>query len=718
MNRLNVILAAALCGVLGCEGRATFQRTEPPEGGSTVTEGEAWAPIVDSLSCGPVQGAGPFQTTCAFAVTAGTPSVCELSLPTGVLSRDRFEDCATGELTVLLPSVGAHTLTVTVTDLDGLHTQAEVALVADNVAPAIIRFEPQRHRGTAPVTTGFELEVSDTNFDTLTCALLLDGAATPTETFVPCQSHASQSFTFPQGVHTAKLRVEDGRGGVAEKDVTLESVPPVGDVRVVAVEFGQSVIKENLKLVEGKDALLRVIAVSDTPGLASTGRVSLIQGGAVADTRPLSTPTTVPTVEQRNSLAATFNATVPASWVAPGMTLRVELDPADFLPETDELNNVRELTPVVGKGTVLRITGVPVEHQGMTATVPAFEDTLLGHFPLKTVQRTVRAPYVFTGDFTNAYSGWNDLLSQISALRFADGSTDYYFGFIRNGGGGIAGLGFLGSPIAVGLDYYGHVVPHELGHNFGLPHAPCGPVSQVDSNYPYAGGEIGTFGIDLDFQQLIPATMKDLMSYCHPSWISDYNYAKTQNFLEAYASAAPSQASATSSLLLSGWIDAEGEIHVRPLHRIHARPGPPQDGSIQARLHTDADVVEVPLSVQHVADGELRHFTAVIPDPGPIERLELLDGKTFYAQDARFAAVPGSALAVHETAQTLRVTWDAASGKTAAVAWLGDGERITIGLWLEGGDVHLPISELPSGGQFEISLSGGLSPVRHVVTRR
>jgi hypothetical protein len=65
---------------------------------------------------------------------------------------------------------------------------------------------------------------------------------------------------------------------------------------------------------------------------------------------------------------------------------------------------------------------------------------------------------------------------------------------------------------------------HELGHSLGLPHAPCG----VDGGpFPYENASIGVWGYSLGAQELRdPSEYKDMMSYCDPSFISDYNFEK------------------------------------------------------------------------------------------------------------------------------------------------------------------------------------------------
>ena len=89
------------------------------------------------------------------------------------------------------------------------------------------------------------------------------------------------------------------------------------------------------------------------------------------------------------------------------------------------------------------------------------------------------------------------------------------------------GYGYVPGRAAVGWDKLpsaSGVAAHELGHNFGRSHAPCGGVASPDPNYPYAGGVTGQWGYDLVAGTLKPPTNTDLMGYCGNTWISDYTY--------------------------------------------------------------------------------------------------------------------------------------------------------------------------------------------------
>ena len=52
----------------------------------------------------------------------------------------------------------------------------------------------------------------------------------------------------------------------------------------------------------------------------------------------------------------------------------------------------------------------------------------------------------------------------------------------------------------------------------------------MDPDYPYRDGNIGVYGYDARSGALVDPSTPDLMSYCHPQWISDYNFKKALEY--------------------------------------------------------------------------------------------------------------------------------------------------------------------------------------------
>jgi hypothetical protein len=73
---------------------------------------------------------------------------------------------------------------------------------------------------------------------------------------------------------------------------------------------------------------------------------------------------------------------------------------------------------------------------------------------------------------------------------------------------------------------------HELGHLHMLKHAPCGDPENVDPLFPYPDAAITVEGYDVRTGELVPPTHKDMMAYCYPRWVSDYNFGKLAEWVQ------------------------------------------------------------------------------------------------------------------------------------------------------------------------------------------
>ena len=116
---------------------------------------------------------------------------------------------------------------------------------------------------------------------------------------------------------------------------------------------------------------------------------------------------------------------------------------------------------------------------------------------------------------------------------------------------------------------------HEIGHNLSLRHAPCGiEENGADENYPYADGSIGDeFGYFISDRRRVASShdVYDIMSYCTPTFISQYYFSQAaRNLLERRPTETTSVVLATatsnpptvdqpgSKLVFSGTVDLHG----------------------------------------------------------------------------------------------------------------------------------------------------------------
>ena len=275
-------------------------------------------------------------------------------------------------------------------------------------------------------------------------------------------------------------------------------------------------------------------------------------------------PATVPVNPSEADLGSTYNWAFADTFLRLGAEIYLKVDPANEYFEANEGNNRWPVSGYydldVAKVPRFGITLVPIKLNGEAAVVtPQSAATLLAKtqkvFPIAGSDVTVRSAYAFNG---NTQGDWSTLLYEIAQLRVSDGSSDLYVALLPGPiSGGIGGIGFIGAPAAVSIQSEG-VVAHEIGHTLSLPHAPCGSPAGPDPDYPYPTGSIGTWGYDIVTGSAFnPSSHTDLMSYCSPTWVSDYNFGKSLAFRTAtygYGAVEPVAAGRTA-LTVFGAID-------------------------------------------------------------------------------------------------------------------------------------------------------------------
>ena len=308
---------------------------------------------------------------------------------------------------------------------------------------------------------------------------------------------------------------------------------------------------------------------------------------------------------------------LPYSWHLPGskIHLKAVVNPDKSIAETDFANNT---LMVSGRGFAkeiqIDVCFVPVKAGGLVpdltdnADLNAMTAFLWATFPVGKVnwRYKIGGPlkadydYTFPGDGTCG-KGWAKLLSDLEDLYDAWKNRPvnaFIVGLLEKvppSGGGCGAVGRHVSACYVSEWSYG-TLAHELGHNLGRLHAPCG-VSPADEKYPdyknpdgsaLPSGSIGEVGFNVFAHYVLkpqivynPFVYSDFMSYCSPKWVSPYTYeAMFWKLSERHGIPwvpASSAGAAHSSYLVTSGIVYDGQIDVPRPFWIEARPAGSHD---------------------------------------------------------------------------------------------------------------------------------------------
>lgn len=337
--------------------------------------------------------------------------------------------------------------------------------------------------------------------------------------------------------------------------ITDISVYQVGKIQIMKDGSAVERADRPADIIQGKSGRVRVFVKLEAGWVNRTvsARLLLTNNGDMKSNYFSKRNVTGESAE--NSFGTTFNFDVKAEDFTADTHYAVEIVECDGtpagsaglarFPATDNL----ELT--TRKTGIIKIRFIPLNANGRTAQadtarLDAYKNYLALMYPTSGVEYTLGNPLNINQAVSAQGSGWGEALDQMSALHEDDDAPadTYYYGLFQPsdnigqycGGGCVAGIGFVTNTqnfarhqrVALGLSYANvtsaQTMAHEVGHNHGRPHSPCGGAADPDAKFPYAGAKIGWWGFEAPEKMHNPMTDTDIMGYCNNQWVSDYVY--------------------------------------------------------------------------------------------------------------------------------------------------------------------------------------------------
>lgn len=354
-----------------------------------------------------------------------------------------------------------------------------------------------------------------------------------------------------------------GNDGAAVAGLTVVAVSINQGVDILLMEDGDEITGTEAPIISGRRALFRVHVDRSDSWVDRDVKavVHLYEGDdQVATFEDISQ---VDEDSDIDDLGSTLNVDVPAEEITNDTRYSVSLHEAEEGDWSGSTSGSR--WPAEGNvdldartnGAPLRIALVPVQYnydgsgrlpETGEPQLQRYHDWIKRLYPAGEVDIDLQPAVAWNSEISPYGNGWSDLLNALMGYRDSENFDEdvYVYGIFAPdvsyssfcSQGCVAGLSIrvesasdAWGRVSIGVGFTGEdaaeTMAHEVGHAHGREHAPCGLGGQPsDSGYPHSGATLGNPGWDVvDGGGLVSANNNyDIMSYCPPSWVSDYTY--------------------------------------------------------------------------------------------------------------------------------------------------------------------------------------------------
>jgi hypothetical protein len=374
------------------------------------------------------------------------------------------------------------------------------------------------------------------------------------------------------------LRFEEEEGEEGEistplvKGLDITEVAVYQALKIGLMKDGTQITDRPVPVISGKDALLRIYVErqDEWKKRPIVARIDFEVPEGEDGPEPIEIEIEVSFDSVEEDINSTLNIDIPGDTFVSGLRYFISLLEVDETVEDAKGSdkNARwpsEETKPLKSGSPgdppLEIVIIPIRYNAdgsgrlpdtSKEQLTAIRNAFYAQYPVSKVKLIVDEPLDWNQKISGmGIVGWNTLLNKITKERNERGAArnQYYYGLFAAAEsfakfcnlGCISGLSALAmnptddfARASIGIGFAGSesvgTMVHEVGHAHGREHAPCGlgPGNPSDKNYPkddpHNAAAIGYTGFDIRNNLWKADTAKDFMSYCKPTWVSDYTY--------------------------------------------------------------------------------------------------------------------------------------------------------------------------------------------------
>jgi hypothetical protein len=455
-----------------------------------------------------------------------------------------------------------------------------------------------------------------------------------------------------------------GTPGTLASGISVSKVEANQGVAVGLADAGSPVAvgSRNAELIRGRTTLVRAAWQVENDWSPRTIEARLIVTYSDGTTEELTDEKMVSGAADPMAMDGAFTWELAAEAVEAGMTYQVQLLEADGMGRGDSSDGAifpgdgptdLGITPdPMNMKLVLIPVNTPQKSVDLDESMVAmYRDRMFATYPLQDIEVVVRTPWVVSSQVSNL----DDAFNYMTQARAQDGEppqTYYHLimdmntccsGTDMEGWAGIAnlvdpagtvpreGISKIDLSYPEGWDWDVDTVVHEVGHNHGRNHAPCGDPAGADTAYPYPGAAVTTAGYDIDNQVLIDPTevdeytqqaTTDFMSYCSPQWWSDYSWQALIERVRISSMAARAKAPRWDHVALRGVVREDGSVTWSKVPAL-ATPVGVRAGDVTLRSAAGATVGYADVFSYEIADTNVTVIQADVTSMPSFETLAL-----------------------------------------------------------------------------------------------